>query len=54
MIGIHVNNCLLIGKRDVIDELKKSGLNLKVEKNLTDYLTCQMIENTESKEMSIH
>jgi hypothetical protein len=58
MIGIHVNNCLLIGKRDVIDEviveLKKSGLNLKVEKNLTDYLSCQMIENTELKEISIH
>jgi hypothetical protein len=44
MIGIYVDDCLVIGKREEIDELivelKKSGFNLKVENNLTDYLSC--------------
>jgi hypothetical protein len=57
MIGIYVDDCLVIGKRDKIDELivelKTSGFNLKVENNLTDYLSCQLIENAESKEILI-
>jgi hypothetical protein len=40
MIGIHVDNRLMIGKHNRIDELiielKTSGFNLKVENNLTD------------------
>jgi hypothetical protein len=44
-----VDNCLVNGKRDKIDELtvalKTSGFNLKVENNLTDYLSCLLIEN---------
>jgi hypothetical protein len=52
-----VYNCLVIGKHCRIDEhiveLKKSRFNLKVENNLTDYLSCQLIENTESKEILI-
>jgi hypothetical protein len=42
MIRLCVENFLVIGKRDRIDELivelKTSGFNLKVEKNLRDYL----------------
>jgi hypothetical protein len=57
MIGIYVDDCLVIGKGDKIDELivefKTSGFNLKVENNLTDYLSCQLIENAESKEIFI-
>jgi hypothetical protein len=57
MIWIYVDDCLVIGKRDKIDELivelKISGFNLKVEKNLTDYLSSQLIENAESKEILI-
>jgi hypothetical protein len=57
MIGIYVDDCLMIGKRDKIDELivdlKTSGCNLKVENNLTDYLSCQLIENAELKEILI-
>jgi hypothetical protein len=57
MIGIYVDDCLVIGKRNRIDELiaelKTSGFNLKVENNLTDYLSCQLIENVESKEVLI-
>jgi hypothetical protein len=49
MIGIYVDDCLVIGKRGKIDDLivalKTRGFNLKVENNLTDYLSCQLIEN---------
>jgi hypothetical protein len=48
---------LVIGEHNRIDELivdfKTSGLNLKVENNLTDYLFCTLIENAESKEILI-
>jgi hypothetical protein len=44
MIGIYLDDCLVIGKLVGIDELivelKTSGFNLKVEDNLTDYLSC--------------
>jgi hypothetical protein len=57
MIGIYVHDCLVIRKCDKIDELivalKTSGSNLKVENNLTDYLSCQLIENSESKKILI-
>jgi hypothetical protein len=57
MIGIYVDDCLVIGKHDKIDELivelKTSGFNLKVKNNLTDYLICQLIENSELKEILI-
>jgi hypothetical protein len=57
MIGIYVGDCLVIRKRDKFDELivalKTSGFNLKFENNLTDYLSCQLIENAESKEILI-
>jgi hypothetical protein len=45
MIGIYVDDCLVIEKHDGIDELivelKTSGFKLKVENNLTDYLSFQ-------------
>jgi hypothetical protein len=57
MIGIYVDDCLVIGNRNRIDELiverKTSGFNLKVENNLTGHLSCQLIENRELKRMSI-
>jgi hypothetical protein len=57
MIGIYVDDFLVIGKRDKIDELivalNTSGFNLKFENNLTDYLSCQLIENAELKEILI-
>jgi hypothetical protein len=57
MIGIYLDDCLVIGKRDGIDELivelKTIGFNLKVENNLIDYLSFQLIENAESKEILI-
>jgi hypothetical protein len=57
MIGIYVDNRLVIRKGDRIDELiydlKKSGFSLKVNYNLTDHLSRQLIENAESKEILI-
>jgi hypothetical protein len=47
MIGIYVDDCLVIGKHNRIDDLivalKTSGFSLKVENILTDYLSCQLI-----------
>jgi hypothetical protein len=57
MIGIYVDDCLVIGKlnkiNELIVELKTSGFNLKVKNNLTGYLSCQLIENAELKEILI-
>jgi hypothetical protein len=53
MIGIYVDDCLVVGKEDQIQELiqdlKASGFNLKVESSLNDYLSCCVIEDLESK-----
>jgi len=57
LIGIYVDDCLLIGKEKqiskLIDDLKSSGFNLKIEKNLTDYLICCIIENDEKGEILV-
>jgi hypothetical protein len=41
IIGIYVNDCLIIGKDKsidcLIDELKKYDFNLKVEMNVNEY-----------------
>jgi hypothetical protein len=43
IIGIYVDNCLIIGKEKIIDhlidELKRHEFNLKVEKNVNEYLS---------------
>jgi hypothetical protein len=53
IIGIYVKNCLIIGKEEsndcLIDELKKYEFNLKVERNLNEYLSCR-IEKSKMKE----
>jgi hypothetical protein len=57
MIGIYVDNCLEIGKcegfDELIAELKTSGFTLKVENDLTVYLSFQLIENSNLKEILI-
>jgi hypothetical protein len=57
MIGIYVDDCLVVGKEDQIQEviqgLKASGFNLKVESSLKDYLSCHVIEDLESKSILI-
>jgi hypothetical protein len=57
MIGIYVDNCLVVGKEELIQEviegLKASGFNLKIESSLKDYLSCHVIEDSDSKSILI-
>jgi hypothetical protein len=57
LIGIYVDDCIVVGKEDQIQEviqgLKASGFNLKVESSLKDYLSCFVIEDLESKSILI-
>jgi hypothetical protein len=57
IIGIYIDDCLVVGKEDQIQEviqgLKASGFNLKVESRLKDYLSCCVIEDLESKSILI-
>jgi Reverse transcriptase (RNA-dependent DNA polymerase) len=47
LIGIYVDDCLVMGKDEqisnLIADLKVQGFTLKVENNLTDYLSCRVV-----------
>jgi hypothetical protein len=47
MLLIYVDDCLVVGKElqieELIDALEENGFNLKIENNLTDYLSCRVI-----------
>jgi Reverse transcriptase (RNA-dependent DNA polymerase) len=57
MIGIYVDDCLVVGKEMQIQELivalKENGFNLKIEYNLTDYLSCRVIEDVKMNRILI-
>ena len=57
LIEIYVDDCIVIGKEEqiskLIDDLKSSEFNLKIESNLTDYLSCCIIENKERGEILV-
>ena len=46
-VAIYVDDCLFCGTTEMIDEMVKGivkwGLQVKVEDNLTDYLSCRVI-----------
>jgi hypothetical protein len=46
MIAMYVNNCLVVGSKegiqDMINCLKNCNFGLKIEDNLTDYLSCKI------------
>jgi hypothetical protein len=52
IVGIYVDDCLIIGKEtsvsNLLEELKKHKLNLKIEKDVVEYLSCCIVE-TKSK-----
>jgi hypothetical protein len=56
LIGVYVGNCLVIGKNSLInkliDELKKH-FSLKMERNVKDYLSCNIIELKEENKFVI-
>jgi hypothetical protein len=49
IIGIYVNDCLIIGKEEsieyLVDELKKHEFNLNLERNVNEYLSCCIEES---------
>jgi len=53
MIAIYVDNCLIVGDdaniKNVIEELKSYDFGLKIENQLTDYLSYKIIANYETK-----
>jgi hypothetical protein len=55
IIGIYAEDCLFIGKEEIIncliDELKKHEFDLKVEKNVNEYLTCCIEESKDERRM---
>jgi hypothetical protein len=52
--GIYVAYCLIIGKKEsaesLIDELKNHEFNLKVERNVNEYLSCCTEESKDTCE----
>jgi len=57
LVGVYVDDCLVIGKQDQIEklivELNNGGFNLKITSSLTDYLSCRVIESESRKEIKI-
>jgi hypothetical protein len=57
IIGIYVDDCLIIGKNEsidcLIDELKKHEFNLKIEKNLNEYLSCCIEESKDEAKLTM-
>jgi hypothetical protein len=56
IIRIYVDNCLIIGKDESIDcliyELKKHEFNLKVERNVNEYLSCCIEELKDERKLT--
>jgi hypothetical protein len=46
MVSVYVNSCLVVGSeegiQDMINCLKNCNFGLKIENNLTDYLSCKI------------
>jgi hypothetical protein len=57
IIRIHVNDCLIFGKDEsiecLIDELKKYEFNVKVEKNVKEYLSCCIEESKDEAKLTM-
>jgi hypothetical protein len=57
IIGIYVDDCLIIGKDKsidcLIDELKKNEFNLKVERNVNEYLSCCIQESKYERKLTM-
>jgi hypothetical protein len=57
IIRVYVDYCLIIGKDEsidcLIDELKKHEFNLKVEKNVNEYLSCCIEESKDEAKVTM-
>jgi hypothetical protein len=49
IIGIYVDDCLIIGKdssiSNLLEDIKKYKFNLKIEKNVVEYVSCHIVES---------
>jgi hypothetical protein len=49
LLILHVDDCYVVGSEEGLkytkQSLEKKGLKLKVEENVTDYLSCQLLFN---------
>jgi hypothetical protein len=57
IIGIYVDDCLIIGKDESIDclieYLRKHEFNLKVERNVNEYLSCCIEESKDEAKLTM-
>jgi hypothetical protein len=57
MIGIYVNDCLIIGKDSsvlkLIEELQKHEFNLKIKEDVKEYLSCCIIESKDKSKLTM-
>jgi hypothetical protein len=56
IFGIYVENCLIIGEESIdclIDELKRQGFNLKVERIVNEYLSCCIEESKDEGKLTM-
>jgi hypothetical protein len=51
IIAVYVDDCYAIGEKpalvDMIKSIQNNGLKVKVENNLSDYLSCEVMFNKE-------
>jgi hypothetical protein len=57
MIGIYVDDCLIIGKEssitNLIEEFKKHEFSLKIEKDVKEYLSCCIVESKDKRKLTM-
>jgi hypothetical protein len=57
IIGIYVNDCLIIGKKssisNLLEELKKHEFNLKIKKDVVEYLSCHIVESKKEAKLTM-
>ena len=46
-MGVYVDDCLIVSTTEELDEvedlIRKAGYNIKIEKELSDYLSCSIV-----------
>jgi hypothetical protein len=57
IIGIYVDDCLIIVKEfsvlNLLEDLKKHEFNLKIEKDVVEYLSCHIIESKNEAKLTL-
>jgi hypothetical protein len=57
IIGIYVDDCIIIGKEssisNLLEDLKKHKFNLKIEKDVVEYLSCHIVESKKEPKLTM-